>query len=499
MLTDYWNEDIPFESPLKTETYNAAFDYMTANFLWFYYDDRDRVLKDSIRNIFTEAFVGAAKRDSANVISEAMGLNQPIQKLNIQLQRLDNSQLFIDSLLLRNKRNFGDIVNGFIQFANRMDYIHSELNRLKENGNANIGTQEFVFLMRNSLDALHQVYEIALPNDNTTLNTVQGLTTNLLDAYAAVLEKDFDAVVMNIIPVADSLLELSYRQKVKELKSKTDTLPQSDIIAATLTTPYNLSKAQKKQLKKAFKSPVSSLKKNEWELRLDTLLEEKENKIRKMHEIFKYGAFLAAVVESKDGEEIKRAIQAVALPAGSYSIKRRTFRNISLNSYPGLTGGMELASNTNNNSWAPNFGFTAPIGLGVSWGYRTKINGFKYYTNQVYRRRVEKATISGRNRFLCGHSGTIFLPLIDLGALVLFRLDNDQDALPEEVGFQQVFSPGIMYAHGLPNVPISIMAGMQVSPQLRSIDDEKANSFRFNASIVVDLPMANFYTRARAK
>ena len=97
---------------------------------------------------------------------------------------------------MRNKRNFGDIVNGFIQFANRMDYIHSEFNSLKENGNANLGTQEFVFLMRNSLDALHQIYEIALPNDQTTLNTVQGLTTNLLDAYAAVLEKDYDAIFL---------------------------------------------------------------------------------------------------------------------------------------------------------------------------------------------------------------------------------------------------------------------------------------------------------------
>ena len=98
-----------------------------------------------------------------------------------------------------------------------------------------------------------------------------------------------------------------------------------------------------------------------------------------------------------------------------------------------------------------------------------------------------------------GHSGSLFFPLIDLGALVLFRLDNDTEALPEDVGFQQIFSPGVLYVHGLPNVPISFMAGVQLSPQLRKFGDESLNTLRFNLSAVVDLPLANFYTRNRAK
>ncbi len=512
MLTKTLDERLPFENPSKKEFYDAAIDLMVLEFKDEYQYYRLSFLGDSIHKTATKFFVRSAKRDSAAMINSAIEENMYVQKINIHLQRLGNYEKFIDTLLLRNKRNFGDIVNGFLQFSNRMDNIHAEFKRLKEEGNANFGTQEFIYLMKSSLDALNQIYELALPGDHSTLNTVRGLTINLLDAYSAVLEKDYDAIVMNIIPVADSLLELSFQQKVKELKLKAavnDTLGRSVIVHKILDNKIDLNnkskkelkkeltKEQKKELRKAFKKPLVGPEKNEWGLKLDTLLEEKENKIRKMHEIFKYGAFLAAVVESKDADEIKRAIQAVALPAGSYSIKRRTFRNISLNSYPGLTGGLELASNANNNSWAPNFGFTAPIGLAVSWGYKSKIDGFKYFTKPAYRRRVERSPRIEENTILSGHAGTVFLPLIDLGAVVLFRFDNDEDPLPEDIGFQQIFSPGIMYAHGLPDLPISIMGGIQVSPQLRKIDEEKANSFRFNVSVVVDLPLANFHTRTR--
>ncbi|NNE76055.1 MAG: hypothetical protein HKN31_03180, partial [Pricia sp.] len=66
------------------------------------------------------------------------------------------------------------------------------------------------------------------------------------------------------------------------------------------------------------------------------------------------------------------------------------------------------------------------------------------------------------NRFLSGHSGTLYFPLIDLGAIVLFRLDNSNEKLPQDINFQQIFSPGIMYAHDLPDLPISIMGGAQI-------------------------------------
>jgi hypothetical protein len=495
----------------KSIMLGAMSDYMRINLNYYINENKKIILEDSIYQLFRAAFMVKAKQDSMDVVAQGIEKSAVIQRLYLQLGRLDNYQAFIDTLLLGNTRNFGDIVNGFVQFANRMDDINAEFKNLKKMGKANLGTHEFIYLMKNSLEALHNIYEIALPNDPATLSTIKGLSSNLLDAYAAVLEKDYDAVVMNIIPVADSLLELSYHRKVnelKQLKASSDLQNQTkqDTILNEIldndngyATKKGMDKKLKKKLRKLFKEPQSKQVGNEWEVKLNALLAEKETKVRKMHEIYKYGAFLAAVVQSQNSDEIKNAIRAVALPAGSYSIKRRSYRNISLNAYPGITGGMELATNKTGHELAPNFGFTAPIGLAVSWGYRSRINGLKYYTKPGYRRRVDNSERLPGNHFRSGQSGSLFFPLIDLGAVVLFRLDDSNESLPEDIGFQQIFSPGIMYAHGLPDLPISIMGGFQVSPQLRKIGEEKANAFRFNVSLVVDLPMANLHTRARQK
>jgi len=230
--------------------------------------------------------------------------------------------------------------------------------------------------------------------------------------------------------------------------------------------------------------------------RLNFMTEQHGKRQRKLQEIFRYSAFLAAVATSRNPEDIKQAIRAIALPPGSYSIKRRSFANISLNTYPGLTGGLEVIRNSSDQKIAPNIGFTAPVGLAVSWGYRADINNKKYLEDSKYRRRVDRSLNMRNDRFLTGHSGSLFFPLIDLGAVVLFRLDDADSSLPEDVGFQQLFSPGIIYSHGFPNLPISVLAGAQISPKLRKFGDTPADSFRFNFGITVDLPMANFHTRS---
>ena len=55
----------------------------------------------------------------------------------------------------------------------------------------------------------------------------------------------------------------------------------------------------------------------------------------------------------------------------------------------------------------------------------------------------------------------------------------------------------------LARVPVFIMAGAQMRLDLRKVGEGEnaqiANSFRFNISIVVDFPIANFHTRWRSK
>ena len=389
-------------------------------------------------------------------------LDRPeVANIERKLKQLEDEWRFIGKVVLAEKRWttresgepwIGSLLNELSVFTERMDNLQRQYTALRASDQASLGNPQLIQLIRGSVGVLRPVLEIALPDDDGKVATIMDLSEGILDAYTGVLEKDYDAVVLSVIPVAGKLLDVDYAETL--LRGE---LPEAEV--ATFTANHAVRK-------------------------------------RKLQEIFRYGAFLAAVAQSRSPEDIKQAIRAIALPPGSYSIKRRSFANISLNTYPGLTGGMELIQNDLGREWAPNFGFTAPGGLAFSWGYRARINNEKYLGNPKYRRRVDRSLDMRNDRYLNGHSGSVFFSLIDLGAVVLFRLDDSDSSLPEDVGFQQVFSPGVMYAHGFPQLPISVLAGVQVSPELRKFGDDPADSFRFNLGVTVDLPMANFHTRS---
>ena len=383
--------------------------------------------------------------------------NEDVIRPEQQLYLLEQDRIWIENTFSDNLERVGSMLNSLSLFTERLDNLQAEYRELRAAGQAGLGNPQTVELIRHSLTVIEPVLELALQNE-TQLERIRTLSDGILNAYTGVLEKDYDAVILNVIPVANTLLDVDYAEAMAASKAEGD----SDWFRNFLT-------------------------------------EEHGSRKRKLQEVFRYSAFLAAVAESRNPEEIKEAIRAIALPTGSYSIKRRSFANISLNAYPGLTGGYELVQNSIGNKWAPNTGFTAPIGVAVSWGYRGKIDYKKYGYNTKYRRRVDRSLDMRNDRFLTGHSGSLFFSLLDLGAVVLFRLDDADSSLPEDVGFQQVFSPGLMYSHGFPNIPLSVMAGLQISPQLRKFGDAPADSFRFNLGVTVDLPMANFHTRSVEK
>jgi hypothetical protein len=382
-------------------------------------------------------------------------LGQPeLLRLERELYLLGKDERWLEKMVIEDPTKVGGLLNELSLFTERMDNMQQQYAELRSAGQANLGNPQLVRLIRHSLTVLKPVFAMALDGEESKLDQIQELSQGILDAYTGVLERDYDAVVLNVIPVAGSLLDIDYAET---FEMKEGELPLS---------------------------------------LLEELTEAHGKRQRKLQEVFRYSAFLAAVATSRSPDDIKQAIRAIALPPGSYSIKRRSFSNISLNTYPGLTGGMELIQNDLGQKWAPNFGFTAPVGLAFSWGYRGKIDNKKYLEIPKYRRRVDRSLDMRDDRYLTGHSGSLFFSLIDLGAVVLFRLDGADNSLPEDVGFQQVFSPGVIYSHGFPNLPISVLAGMQISPQLRKFGDAPADAIRLNFGVTVDLPMANFHTQS---
>lgn len=191
---------------------------------------------------------------------------------------------------------------------------------------------------------------------------------------------------------------------------------------------------------------------------------------------------MAAVADAEKPEDVKAALNAAALPAGSSSIKRQTPFNVSINSYLGFHIGEEKLEET---GWGNIRGVSAPVGVAVSthikWPFK------------------ESGSIS------------LFGSIIDIGAVASYRLTNDEgvETLPE-MKLENIIAPGAYLIYGLPKAPISFGYGWQRGPQLRGItvttpigeepplaSYDLANGYRWTFFIAVDIPLFNLYTKSK--
>ncbi|RAW00849.1 hypothetical protein [Pseudochryseolinea flava] len=202
-----------------------------------------------------------------------------------------------------------------------------------------------------------------------------------------------------------------------------------------------------------------------------------------------YATFGANVVKSESPEDVKKAIKAVALPAGSSSIKKTTDFNVALNAYVGFVYGEDrpakdryTTTDANGNSvdvklnGGKALAIYAPVGITVSKGM----------------------LFSKRNPW----SLSAFISMIDVGALVGYRFTNDSTStVSSEVKFANIFAPGGNIAIGLPWVPISIGYGFQFIPSLQRNPSDNSlykvdySGWRNNQFFIsVDIPLVNLYT-----
>lgn len=209
---------------------------------------------------------------------------------------------------------------------------------------------------------------------------------------------------------------------------------------------------------------------------LTTLLGDKFNPWK--GQFIKYGSFISAVAIAENSDEVEAAIETVALPAGSASVKKASPFSISLNSYVGAFYGTEYLADKQNNKWGQVFGITAPVGIGFNWGLSNKCNK------------------------KCKQSISLFASVIDIGAVVSYRFqDNSTQALPNFT-FQNILAPGLNIIYGLPNWPVSIGGGYQLGPVLREISATEKNigehmNGRWQIFIAVDIPIIHFYTKPK--
>jgi hypothetical protein len=194
------------------------------------------------------------------------------------------------------------------------------------------------------------------------------------------------------------------------------------------------------------------------------LSESKIFKDESLKKVQKYLSFAANISSASNSEEMKEAVNSVALPPGSFSVKQNSKFNISVNSYIGYGYDFNFATSKN-----PVFsnGIYAPLGLSFSWGL-------------------------GKNKK--GGALTLFIGFIDVGAIASFRLANGfTDSLKQEVRLESLISPSTQLLYEIPKTPIAICAGWRFTPKLFYTTGSTLRTVAaqdvFNLSVLIDIPM----------
>ncbi len=199
-------------------------------------------------------------------------------------------------------------------------------------------------------------------------------------------------------------------------------------------------------------------------------------------DFLKYATFMANLLEADGPEAVKNAIEAAVLPVGSSSVKRETYSNIAVNAYLGPFAGNEYLGATGKSKVS--LGATAPVGIAFSWG---NIGNGK-------RGNDSKNTTKG------GKSFSLFVPIIDVGAMAAFRLKDPDSETSSQVTLKNIIAPGVYGFWGFGNCPVSFGLGAQVGPQLRTITSASAKLnknyyVRYGLVLAVDIPLLNLHTR----
>jgi hypothetical protein len=174
-------------------------------------------------------------------------------------------------------------------------------------------------------------------------------------------------------------------------------------------------------------------------------------------EFVRLSSFAVEVGQAKDASSAKTAFENFAAPVGSYRQKRTaSHATFSLNAYVGLTGGYESAGGSN--GWV--YGPIAAVGPEVV--FSPKPIG-------------------------------LFVQLIDIGALASFSAGNSAVDSRPEVGWQQVFAPGLFLIFPIKGAPFTIGAGVSKAAKLRSLSGSnpptQVDASRLSAFVAIDLPL----------
>jgi hypothetical protein len=131
----------------------------------------------------------------------------------------------------------------------------------------------------------------------------------------------------------------------------------------------------------------------------------------------------------------------------------------------------------------------APVGVTISRGHSIFFFGTKGWN-------TEKSGCAG-------WSSSLFLSVIDIGALASFRFKSPETvSTVPQIKLKDIISPGIFFSLGIPKTPLSLNFGWQMGPLLRNVSDTLNTYYsqsysRWSVGLCVDIPIFNFYSLSK--
>lgn len=377
-----------------------------------------------------------------------------------------------------------DVCRRYVQeFGSKADALNKMIKEYSKPATDSAAFEQYARYFRASVDLIEYatkattlpVVKDKVPDLEKLLHKYFVIAYSTSDLTVDIIRKNYSAAINDAINIYNTVRTKPVQQDVVLLDGYNNALKKSTADATQFQKDNNLSAADITNLQQA-----------------KDLSKDASKSKTVLGQLAKYGSFMSTVATAKNSDQVAQAIEAAALPVGSSRVKRESPFNVSLNAYAGLFIGHESIQGIKDGQAFNTYGVTAPIGISISRGHSVFFLG----TGK-----------SGWKENKYGWSTSLFISLIDIGAVTAFRFKNDSAQTVPTIQLNNILAPGAFISIGIPKSPLSMNFGAQMGPNLRKIDNSNPAApvndysnkiyWRFSTSLCVDIPLLNLYTKSR--
>lgn len=205
-----------------------------------------------------------------------------------------------------------------------------------------------------------------------------------------------------------------------------------------------------------------------------------------------WGGFLADFLSLDNQTDATDLFVKYSTVNASYRVKRSNKYSLSLNAYPGLYFGNEQMTFSDNfRQYNSSTALSVPIGISFSQAFTRTADSDDF---DYYKEKKDRLKLFSYTGFVHG----VFFSVLDMGAPFAYRWANDESSgFTDELKWSQLFAPGAYYTVGLKGSGLTFAFGGQMTPELRSIDQNQITSqesaWRLGMMLTYDIPVLTLW------